>query len=60
MSERKKNSSVMTVRVPKDLKARIEKAADKQGVSMNQFAIYGATCSRPTLSGGESPSHHQP
>ena len=40
MSERKRNSSVMTVRVPKDLKARIEKAADKQGVSMNQFAIY--------------------
>jgi uncharacterized protein (DUF1778 family) len=35
-----KKSHVLTIRVPRDLKERIEKAADQQGVSMNQFAIY--------------------
>lgn len=38
-----KNSNVITIRVPRDLKERIEKAADQQGVSMNQFAIYAFT-----------------
>lgn len=40
MNER---SNVITIRVPRDLKERIEKAADQQGVSMNQFAIYAFT-----------------
>ena len=38
MASRKSN--VLTIRVPYDLKERIEKSALKQGVSMNQFAIY--------------------
>ena len=41
MASRKSN--VLTVRVPYDLKERIEKSAHKQGVSMNQFAIYAFT-----------------
>ena len=36
-------SSVMTIRVPYDLKHRIEKTADTQGVSINQFALYAFT-----------------
>jgi hypothetical protein len=31
---------VLTIRVPSDLKSRIEVAADKQGVSINQLAMY--------------------
>lgn len=38
-----KKNNVLTIRVPRDLKDRIEKAASKQGVSMNQFAIYAFT-----------------
>jgi hypothetical protein len=38
MASRKSN--VLTIRVPHDLKERIEKSAHRQGVSMNQFAIY--------------------
>lgn len=38
-----KQSNVLTIRVPKDLKDRIEKMAHQQGVSMNQFAIYAFT-----------------
>jgi len=33
----------LTIRVPGDLKDRIEKAPGQQGVSMNQFAIYAFT-----------------
>jgi hypothetical protein len=36
-------NNVLTIRVPRDLKEKIEKAADQQGVSMNQFAIYAFT-----------------
>lgn len=32
--------SVVTLRIPKDLKSRLEQAADQQGVSLNQFALY--------------------
>lgn len=38
-----KQNNVLTIRVPKDLKDRIEKMAHNQGVSMNQFAIYAFT-----------------
>jgi len=38
-----KQNNVLTIRVPKDLKDRIEKMAHHQGVSMNQFAIYAFT-----------------
>ena len=39
----KKNRNVMTIRVPEDLKERIEKFALLQGVSINQFALYAFT-----------------
>ena len=39
----KKNRNVMTIRVPEDLKDRIEKFALLQGVSINQFALYTFT-----------------
>jgi hypothetical protein len=32
--------SVLTIRVPKDLKQRIEVTAKEQGVSINQLAMY--------------------
>jgi uncharacterized protein (DUF1778 family) len=38
-----KKNNVLTIRVPNDLKDRIEKAAAQQGVSMNQFALYAFT-----------------
>ena len=38
-----KKANVLTIRVPRDLKDQIEKAAHKQGVSMNQFAVYAFT-----------------
>lgn len=37
----KKN--VLTIRVPEDLKYKIEKTASLQGVSINQFALYAFT-----------------
>ncbi len=33
-------ASVLTIRVPKDLKNRIEVTAKEQGVSINQLAMY--------------------
>ena len=33
-------ASVLTIRVPADLKQRIETAAEEQGVSINQLAMY--------------------
>ncbi len=36
----KKNHNVLTLRVPRDLKDRLEQTAEAQGVSMNQLAIY--------------------
>lgn len=39
----KSSSSVLTIRVPFELKHRIEQVADTQGVSMNQFALYAFT-----------------
>jgi len=41
MIDRKKN--VLTIRVPEQLKARIEKYSAMQGVSINQFALYAFT-----------------
>ena len=35
-----KKASVMTVRLPADLKQRIDIIADEQGVSLNQLAMY--------------------
>jgi FAD synthase len=41
MENKKKNT--LTIRVPEDLKARIEKFSAMQGVSINQFALYAFT-----------------
>ncbi|MDC7218871.1 MAG: toxin-antitoxin system HicB family antitoxin [Spirochaetales bacterium] len=38
-----KKSNVMTIRVPEELKERIEKFSALQGVSINQFALYTFT-----------------
>ena len=38
-----KNKNVMTIRVPEELKERIEKFSLLQGVSINQFALYSFT-----------------
>lgn len=35
-----KSKSTLTIRVPEDLKQRIESVAAQQGVSINQFALY--------------------
>ncbi|MBF2054528.1 MAG: toxin-antitoxin system HicB family antitoxin [Candidatus Sericytochromatia bacterium] len=32
--------STVTLRVPRELKQRLEEAAQQQGVSLNQFALY--------------------
>ncbi|MBE7440583.1 MAG: toxin-antitoxin system HicB family antitoxin [Spirochaetales bacterium] len=36
----KAKTNVLTLRIPQDLKDRIEKMADQQGVSINQLAMY--------------------
>jgi FAD synthase len=36
-------ANVMTIRVPEELKERIENTAMLQGVSINQFALYAFT-----------------
>ena len=41
MKNKKKN--ILTIRVPEDLKSRIEKYSAMQGVSINQFALYAFT-----------------
>jgi FAD synthase len=41
MENKKKNT--LTIRVPEDLKVRIEKYSAMQGVSINQFALYAFT-----------------
>lgn len=35
--------NTLTIRVPEDLKHRLEKVATLQGVSVNQFALYAFT-----------------
>lgn len=39
----KAESSVLTIRLPKELKHKIERVADEQGVSINQLALYAFT-----------------
>lgn len=45
-------SSVLTIRVPSDLKNRIEMKADEQGVSINQLAMYMFTREISSLEAG--------
>jgi FAD synthase len=35
-----KNASTLTLRIPRELKHKIEKIADREGVSINQLAMY--------------------
>jgi len=46
-------ASVLTIRVPADLKNRIEVAADRQGVSINQLAMYMFTREVSGLEAGD-------
>lgn len=39
----KTKASVLTLRIPGELKHKIEKIADKQGLSLNQLALYVLT-----------------
>lgn len=39
----KTKSSVLTIRVPRELKHKIEQMAEVQGVSINQLALYAFT-----------------
>jgi len=39
----KNKASVLTIRIPSELKHRIERIADEQGVSINQLALYAFT-----------------
>ena len=43
MSNKKNKKNVLTIRVPDELKTRIEQVAEDQGVSLNQFALYAFT-----------------
>ena len=43
----KKSKNVMTIRVPEELKERIERFSLLQGVSINQFALYSITKDQP-------------
>jgi hypothetical protein len=36
----KRKASILTLRMPVNLKLQIEKIADQQGVSLNQLALY--------------------
>lgn len=39
----KTKASVLTLRIPNELKHKIEKVADQQGLSINQLALYAFT-----------------
>lgn len=39
----KTNASVLTIRVPLDLKHNIQNVAEQQGISVNQLAMYALT-----------------
>ena len=43
MEKQAEKTSVLTIRVPHQLKERIEAMAEQQGVSINQFALYAFT-----------------
>jgi hypothetical protein len=52
------NASVMTVRIPADLKRRIEVVAEEQGVSLNQLAMYMFTREVTSLETGSKISKY--
>jgi len=48
-----KSKSTLTIRVPEELKERIETVAAQQGVSINQFAMYAFTKEIGELESGQ-------
>ena len=51
-------ASVLTIRVPSDLKHRIELVAEEQGVSINQLAMYMFTKEIGNLESGQTISKY--
>jgi len=51
-------ASVLTIRVPSDLKHRIELVAEEQGVSINQLAMYMFTKEIGNLEAGQTISKY--
>jgi HicB family len=51
-------ASVLTIRVPSDLKDRIASVADEQGVSINQLAMYMFTKELGNLEANQVISRH--
>jgi len=47
------NKNTLTIRVPEELKNRIETIAAQQGISINQFAMYALTKEIGELEAGE-------
>ena len=47
------NKNTLTIRVPEELKNRIETIAAQQGISINQFAMYAFTKEIGELEAGE-------
>ena len=47
------NRNTLTIRVPEELKNRIETMAAQQGISINQFAMYAFTKELGELEAGE-------
>ena len=47
------NKSTLTIRVPEELKNRIETIAAQQGISINQFAMYAFTKEIGELEAGD-------
>jgi len=47
------NRNTLTIRVPEELKNRIETIAAQQGISINQFAMYAFTKEIGELEAGE-------
>ncbi|EQA36391.1 ribbon-helix-helix protein, CopG family [Leptospira inadai serovar Lyme str. 10] len=39
----KAKASILTIRIPSELKHKIERVAEEQGVSINQLALYAFT-----------------
>lgn len=52
MGQKQKNT--LTIRVPEELKDRIETIAAQQGVSINQFALYAFTKELGEIESGNS------
>ena len=39
----KTKASILTLRIPRELKHKIEQISDEQGISINQLALYALT-----------------